>query len=272
MLATLGRLESPAVGRLVVEHYDSLPPECRPRAIELVTQRPAWAVVLLEAVAAGRIPAATINLNQARRLNETGDAKVRDLLARHWGQVREGRSPDRDEVIVAMRALIRSTPGDAVRGRAVFAKTCGQCHKLHGEGAEVGPDITLNGRNDYTQLLSNVFDPNLVIGAGYRSCTVVTDDGRAITGLLAEDGPERVVLKVQGGRQEVIPRAAVEALRVGEQSLMPEQLERQFEPQEMADLFAYLTLDKPPEDPTARRLPGVYDEPAGDAKKPLTPQ
>ena len=44
------------------------------------------------------------------------------------------------------------------------------------------------------------------------------------------------------------------------------------DPQEMADLFAYLTLDKPPEDPTARRLPGVYDEPAGDAKKPLTPQ
>ncbi len=27
----------------------------------------------------------------------------------------------------------------------------------------------------------------------------------------------------------------------------------------MSDLFAYLTLDKPPSDPTAKRLPGVYE-------------
>jgi putative heme-binding domain-containing protein len=130
---------------------------------------------------------------------------------------------------------------------------------MYGVGVEVGPDITLNGRNDYTQLLSNVFDPSLVIGAGYRSFTVATADGRVINGLLVEDSPQRVVLKVQGGKQEIIARDDIDELKVSELSLMPEQLERQLTPQEIVDLFAYLTLDKPPSDPTARRLPGVYD-------------
>ena len=40
-------------------------------------------------------------------------------------------------------------------------------------------------------------------------------------------------------------------------SLMPEGMEKQLKPQEIADLFAFLVLDKPPSDPTARRIPGT---------------
>jgi hypothetical protein len=38
--------------------------------------------------------------------------------------------------------------------------------------------------------------------------------------------------------------------------MMPEQLENLITPQELADLFSYLALDKPPSDPTAKNLPG----------------
>ena len=38
---------------------------------------------------------------------------------------------------------------------------------------------------------------------------------------------------------------------------MPEELEKQIQPQEMADLFAFLALDKPPSDPSGHRLPGL---------------
>jgi putative heme-binding domain-containing protein len=138
---------------------------------------------------------------------------------------------------------------------AVFNKLCGQCHKLHGQGQEVGPDITSNGRASFEQLLSNVFDPSLVIGASYQARTVRTIDGRVISGLLAEDNEERVVLKVQGGKLETIAREDVEAIKVSELSLMPEGIEKQLQPQEIADLFAFITLDKHPDDPAARRIP-----------------
>jgi putative heme-binding domain-containing protein len=140
---------------------------------------------------------------------------------------------------------------------------------MYGEGAEVGPDITRNGRASFEQLISNVFDPSLVIGSAYQAQTVVTTAGRVVTGLLVENSPQRVVLKVQGDKQEVIPRDEVEEQKTSPLSLMPEGLEKQLQPRELHDLFAWLTLDRPPEDPAARFLPGSRIEPgkATDAKQ-----
>jgi putative heme-binding domain-containing protein len=149
------------------------------------------------------------------------------------------------------------TPGDAKAGRLVFNKVCGQCHKMHGEGQEVGPDITVNGRASFEQLLSNVFDPSLVIGADYQAVTVSTTKGRVLTGLLVEDSKERVSLKVQGGKLEIVPRAEVEEIQRSKVSLMPEGLEKQIPSNEIRDLFAYLLLDKPPEDSKAKKIPGA---------------
>src|SRR5207237_8722340 len=124
-------------------------------------------------------------------------------------------------IVAQMKQLIRKTPGDATRGKAVYTKVCGQCHKIYGEGQEVGPDITLNGRSSFDQLLSNVFDPSLVIGASYQARLVRTTHGRVLTGLLAEDSPQRVVLKIQGGKQEIVLRSDVEEMNISELSLTP---------------------------------------------------
>lgn len=257
VLAALGQLDDPRVSMIVLASYQQLPADLQPRAIELLTQRAAWAKQLLAAVGEKKIPATAINLNQARRLKDLKDEELTKLLAANWGQVREGRDPNREQYIAEMKSLIRRTPGNAEAGERAFKKVCAQCHKIYGEGAEVGPDITRNGRNDFTQLLSNVFDPSLVIGAGYRSYTVITNGGRVLNGLLAEDSPQRVVLKVQGGKQEVIARSDIDEFNVSEISLMPEQLEKQLTQQEIVDLFAFITLDKHPSDPSGRQLPGV---------------
>src|SRR6185369_12323386 len=106
---------------------------------------------------------------------------------------------------------------------------------------------------------SNVFDPSLVIGAAYQARTIVTDKGKIVTGLLAEESDQRVVLKIQGGKQEVVPRSDIDEMKISELSLMPEDVEKTLKPQEIADLFAFITLDKPPGDPTAKQLSGVRD-------------
>ena len=96
-----------------------------------------------------------------------------------------------------------------------------------------------------------------MIGAGFRATRVVTTSGKVVDGLLAEDSPNRVVLKTQGGKLETIPRAEVEEVTTSKLSYMPEGVERQLTPQEMADLFALLTRDRPPGDPQARTIPGT---------------
>jgi putative heme-binding domain-containing protein len=256
-LIALSRSDDPAVAETVLDAYPSLSAELQPQAIELLTQRASWAKSLVGQIAAKKLPASALNVNQVRKLVSLGDKELADEVTRHWGTIREGRDPAREQLIGQMRELLTKTPGDPHRGIAVFNKLCGQCHKIHGQGQEVGPDITLNGRSSYDQLLSNVFDPSLVIGASYQARTVRTFDGLVIAGLLVEDGEQRVVLKVQGGKLEAIARDDVEAIKVSELSLMPEGVEKQLSPQEIADLFAFITLDKHPDVPDAKYIPGT---------------
>jgi putative membrane-bound dehydrogenase-like protein len=255
VLGVLGRLDDPRVGAEVAKSYVRLPADQRPKAIELLTQRPAWSKDLLAEIGKGTVPVDALNANQVRKLLDSGDAELIAAVQRHWGTIRAERDPQREEVLAKMRQVLRNTAGDPHRGREAFMKVCGQCHKIYGQGQEVGPDITSNGRGNFEQLLSNVFDPSLVIGAAYQAHTVITADGRVLTGLLVEDSPQRVVLKTQGGKLETVPRENVEESRASKLSLMPEGVENQLMPQELADLFAFLVLDRPPEDPEAKPIP-----------------
>jgi len=257
LLTELGRLKDDKVADVVLKHYKKLEPELQPKAIELLTQRANWSRKLLAAIGKKQVPANAINLNQARRLMGFKDKQLREMVRKHWGIVRTTRDPKRAEYVAKWKRFIRSNPGDPFKGEKVFKKVCAQCHKMYGKGVEVGPDITRNGRNSFDQLLSNVFDPSLVIGASYRAYQVATKDGRVITGLLVENSPERIVLKVQGGKKETIPRGEIELAKESKVSMMPEQLEKQLKPQEIADLFAFITLDRHPSDPKATQLPGV---------------
>ncbi len=256
LIGSLARVDTPWVAPLVLSAYPRLEPELRPKAIELLTERRAWAEALLDAVARREIPSSALNVNQVRQLLARGDEDLAAKVRAHWGTLRSDRDPKREQVVSQMRTFLRHTSGDPRRGQQVFARVCGQCHKLYGQGQDIGPDITLNGRNSFEQLLSNVFDPSLVIGAAYQARTIVTEDGRVLTGLVAEEGDQRVILKLQGGKSETIARGDIAQMKTSQLSLMPEDLEKQLPSDELADLFALLTLDKPPDDPSAKKLPG----------------
>lgn len=255
VLAQLGRSEDPGVATTVLKHYPRFEAELQPKAVELLAQRPAWSKSLLDAIGRREIPASALNANQVARLLASKDEELKKRVLATWGTVRTERNPQREQVIDRVRATLRMSAGDAQGGQRVFQRVCGQCHKIHGEGQDVGPDITSNGRASLEQLLSNVLDPSLVIGAAYQARVVVTADGRVLTGLLVEDSPQRVALKIQGGKLEVIGRDDIEELRVSPLSMMPEGLETQLQPRELVDLFAFLMLDRPPADPSARRIP-----------------
>jgi putative heme-binding domain-containing protein len=264
VLSALGRSDSPQVAALVLAGYPKYEPELQPKAIELLTQRPTWSKTLLQAIGANKIPASVLNANQVARLQASPDEELKRLVANKWGTIRTDRNPQREQVVVEMRKFLASNHGDAEKGTAVFQKVCGQCHKIYGQGQDVGPEITANGRASYEQLLSNVFDPSLVIGAAYQARQVVTADGRILTGLVSEESEQRVVLKLQGGKVETLPREEIDEMTVSPLSLMPEGLEKQLTPEELSDLFAFLVLDRPPSDPQAKYLPGA---PSGNLKQ-----
>jgi putative heme-binding domain-containing protein len=156
-----------------------------------------------------------------------------------------------------MASYFRENIGDPVAGQRVFKSFCAQCHTIHGEGRKLGPDITANGRASFEQLVSNIFDPSLVIGPAYQVVTVVTEDGRNLTGLIAEDNAQRIVLRLPGDAEEIIPRNNINYLRESKLSMMPEGIEHSLSRKDLADLFAFLAFDKHPSDPAAKLIPGA---------------
>jgi putative heme-binding domain-containing protein len=256
-IARLGIRSEDDVAVLMLKEYDRLEPNNKGRAIQLMTERPRWAEAYVAKVEEGKLPPTSANLNQIRRLQGYGDQAFKDRVTKIWGRIRSDRNPQRDLVVSQMRNFLARTPGDPFAGKSVFEKQCAQCHKIYGAGQEIGPELTSNGRNDYEQLLSNVFDPNLVIGENYQAVLISTKDGRTLTGLLTENSDEEVRIKIQGGTEEVFPKDQVDEIQRSTISLMPENIESLVTPQELADLFAYLALDRPPGDPQAKLLPGA---------------
>jgi putative heme-binding domain-containing protein len=257
LLGGLGRYDDPEVAELVLRSYEQLSPDLQPQAIELLTQRASWSRRLLDAIGDKALPASVLNVNQVRTLLASSDKEIVALVQSQWGAVRTERNPERERVIREMHDQLSQSSGNPHRGREVFNRVCGQCHKIYGVGQEVGPEITRNGRGSFQHLLSNVFDPSLVIGASYQARAVFTADGRILTGLLAEDNEQRIVLKTQGGKLEIVPREDVDEIAISKLSLMPEGLEKQLTPEQMTDLFAFLSLDQPPDNPDAVPIAGT---------------
>jgi putative heme-binding domain-containing protein len=250
-LDALAGMRSPQTAAVVLAAYAQLEATLKPRAIEMLTQRTTWALSLLQAIEQEKLPADVVNLNQIVRLQSSNDETLQSAVRARWGVVRAERNPQREDVIRDVRKLLQESSGDPQRGWQVFRRVCGQCHRLHGEGQDVGPDLTRNGRGSLEQLLSNVLDPSLVIGPSYQARVVITADGRVLTGLVVEEDTQRLVLKVQGGKLETVLNEDIDEIAVSPVSMMPEGLEKQLPQQELIDLFALLLRDEQPPPPPA---------------------
>jgi len=259
--AALGRIEDPKLADVLLGEYAKLAPELQPLAIDLIMQREPWARKLLDAVLANKLPKGVLNANHLRKILESNDREALWAVEKAFGRIREERNPEREKVVAEMGVFFREHIGDPHRGQTVFRNLCAQCHTIYGEGGKVGPDITANGRASFEQLLSNVFDPSLVIGSGYEVTTVVTKDGRNLTGLIAEDNEQHVVVRLPGEGEETVPRNQVKYTRASKLSMMPEGIETLLDKKDLADLFAFLALDKPPTDASAKLVPGAPDIP-----------
>src|SRR5205085_6077341 len=117
-------------------------------AREAFLSHPQAAGALLEAIDAGRIAAAEVPLEQLRLVAVHNNAKLDELVRKHWGNIQPGTS---EEKLATMRRLtndLRAGSSDVGNGKILFGKHCGTCHKLFGEGTEVGPDLTPANRGD----------------------------------------------------------------------------------------------------------------------------
>lgn len=234
-------LGEPGAVDVVMARVPWLGLEERPAVVGALVTRVDGAAGLLDALENGRIRRADLTAFHAAQMLRLGDPGIRERLARLWGTVRTGSAERRAEIARWRAALDAPTlaaarPG---RGRLVFNETCAGCHRLYGEGGDVGPDLTGSGRFDLGYLLENVVDPGAVVAAEQRLTVARLKDGRTLSGLLREPDDRGFVL-VGPGTREVVARSEIESMETLDQSAMPDGLLEALSPGQVRDLIAYL--------------------------------
>ncbi|MBX9581940.1 MAG: ThuA domain-containing protein [Gemmataceae bacterium] len=249
--AVLGGLEAfdhPAPGRRVLAEYPTYSPAVKRRAVQFLLARPAWAVELLKAFDAGTFPKADLTADHARAAVALGDPAVTALVEKHFGKVAPATAGEKQARIASLATALGRIPGHPAKGKPLFVEHCATCHKLHGEGGAVGPDLTTADRKNRGLLLAHVVDPSALIRPEYVVQSVTTADGRKLSGLVTDSaGATLTLVNVVNGQpvKTVLPKADVESVVPSSVSLMPEKLLDTLSEAEVADLFAYLASDPP---------------------------
>jgi putative membrane-bound dehydrogenase-like protein len=236
--------------------YSTLPPPHKRDALNTLASRIDFAKPLLDAIAAGSVPAKDLTADVVRQLRGLKNTEVEAAILKLWGVSRDS-SADKKAEIAKYKAIYwagGSVPGDGPRGRLVFSRTCQQCHTLFGTGGHVGPDLTGSARADLDYIVLNIVDPNAVIPNDYRASILETKDGRNITGIVTKQDDHALTV-VTANETLVLPRNEITSQTLSPLSMMPEGLLQSLSDQEVRDLLYYLGRPGQVPFPTVSEIP-----------------
>jgi putative heme-binding domain-containing protein len=171
-------------------------------------------------------------------LRESRTESIRDRAIALFGP-----SPSRDKVVAAYQSAL-SMKGDPAKGHLTFTARCTVCHRFHGEGNLVGPELDGSAAAGREKLMGNILDPSREITAGFAMATVETKSGERIAGVVASESDAGVALKIPGGLLRNIASTDIVHVERSDRSLMPEGIETGLTPQDLADLLEFLSQPK----------------------------
>ncbi|MBI4623855.1 MAG: c-type cytochrome [Verrucomicrobia bacterium] len=237
----------PAIADRMLARFRGLPPAEKAPVLNALLTRPAWAAKLLDAIAAGKIPRPELTAFHARQIRGFRDAALDAKLVDVWGAFRDSPA-DKTALIAQWKG--RLTPAalagaNLSKGRALFTQACAACHRLYGEGASLGPDLTGSGRAELDYLLQNLADPGAVVAKDYQLSFLTMKDGRVLSGMIRSRNENIVVLQTLTETLN-LPASDVARSETLPVSLMPDGLLGAFDETQVRDLIGYLMSPGPP--------------------------
>jgi putative membrane-bound dehydrogenase-like protein len=237
----LSSFNDPHVSELLLKGWTTYSPPVRAEVVQALLARPQRIGPLLDAIEKRQLSAADVPAARKAVLLRHPDARIRQRATALLGSAAAG--PRKEVIARYERAL--SLPASALRGKLVFQKNCASCHRVGGEGFEVGPSLETVRHHAPSQVLTNILDPNREVSPNYLEYLVTTRDGKTSSGVIVAETVTSLTLKRTGGVQETVLRQNIDDMAGTNRSLMPDGLEQSINVQEMADLLAFL-LGKSP--------------------------
>ncbi len=234
-LESLRRLNPEDLGALLTRAWPKLPADVRSSTLRLWRSHASQATTLLAAISSSIVARTDLSAEDTAALRDSKDAAVKaravELL---------GAANPRDSVLASFRPAL-DLPGNTAKGHATFQIRCIICHRFHGEGTAVGPDLDASASAGREKLMGNILDPSREITAGFTMAIVETKAGETIAGIIAAEADGGVTLRQPGGAVRNLARGDIAHIERSTRSLMPEGIEAGLTPQDLADLLTFLS-------------------------------
>lgn len=239
----LASYDDPKTPEAILAAYQQFDAAQKRDALNTLASRPAYAVAMLKAVEQKKILSTDLSADLIRQLRSLKNEEIEASITKVWGTLRDTPA-DKANLIAALRAMLRAAPEESRRpdvslGRAIFVKTCQQCHTLFGTGAKTGPELTGSNRADVNYILSNIIDPSAQIGKDYQVQVIVTKEGRTLNGIVKAEDQNAITL-VTANETVLIPKADIDERTTSDKSMMPDDILKPFNEREIRSLIAYL--------------------------------
>ncbi len=240
-LRSLAAYEDAQTPQVVLALYSQFNADEKRDALATLASRVEYAQALLTAVAEKRVPATDLPADLIRQLRNLKNDDLNKRIVEVWGAVNDTPA-ERLKLIAQYKRMLSQPPeqpADVALGRAIFAKTCQQCHTLFGIGGKVGPELTGSNRANLDYILSNMIDPSAVIGKDYQATIIQTADGRTLTGIVRSEDQNALTLAT-ATETVTIPKAEIDERELSAKSMMPDDQLKPFSDHEVRSLVAYL--------------------------------
>lgn len=203
--------------------------------------RPSWASTLLDHIAVGKLSRDVISPYQARQILSFNDSSLTKKLTETWGALRTSSEAKLRKIAALKKHFTPEVLAQANLpvGQKLYQTHCAACHKLHGTGETLGPDLTGTGRASLDYLLTNIIDPNALVSANHHLTTVALKDGRILTGIIARRTDKVLTLRILE-KEEIIPSDEISKVTTTQTSIMPEGILNTLKPNQQRDLLGYL--------------------------------
>ncbi len=246
-LTALQRFDREEIGAVIIERFAEMSPAVQERAQSVLASREAWSQKLLGAIESGLVEEKLINQDTIERLRWHRDASLQEAIVKLFPRVGENATA-LDQRIELVEKIALGGNGNPVEGQKLFHESanCGKCHQIFGRGGQVGPDLTSYNRSNLRLILLAVVNPSAEIREGYENMTILTDDGRVVTGFKLEENENSIVLRTADGQSQLIDKQAIDEQHQNKTSLMPTGLLDGLSDTQLRDLCAFLTSTTPP--------------------------
>jgi putative heme-binding domain-containing protein len=131
-------------------------------------------------------------------------------------------------------------PGSLEKGREVFRQNCAACHQVAGEGKRYAPNLDGIATRGLDRLLEDILAPSRNVDAAFRLTTIVTQDGKVVSGLLTRSDEAQLVLVDAKGSEVLVSKESIEQQQQSAVSPMPADFDQAISGDQFRDLLTYL--------------------------------